>query len=176
MPVVVTQNTHQGLKLTNGGGYTALEVIVDKAYPGHRVSADTTMHFGPVKIQRQRKRPWQRNDVSRKGLPCAAAFACTDYKVQGRTFERVALELRGARATNVDGRVVPAQCDPYGLYVQLSRCRTLDASMLVSKVRKRDLVGNRVPEEMSGAQSRLEELCGRTIRGVLRWLGDCAEI
>ncbi|KAM4054420.1 hypothetical protein HRG_014892 [Hirsutella rhossiliensis] len=37
MPVVVTQNTHQGLKLTNGGGYTALEVIVDKAYPGHRV-------------------------------------------------------------------------------------------------------------------------------------------
>ncbi|KAM4054419.1 PIF1 protein [Hirsutella rhossiliensis] len=129
-----------------------------------------------VKIQRQRKRPWQRNDVSRKGLPCAAAFACTDYKVQGRTFERVALELRGARATNVDGRVVPAQCDPYGLYVQLSRCRTLDASMLVSKVRERDLVGNRVPEEMSGAQSRLEELCGRTIRGVLRWLGDCAEI
>ncbi|KAM4066723.1 PIF1-like helicase [Hirsutella rhossiliensis] len=93
----------------------------------------------------QRKRPWQRNDVSRKGLPCAAAFACTDYKVQGKTLERVALELRGTRTTKMDGTVVPSQCDPYGLYVQLSRCRTLDGIMLVSKVRDRDLVGNRVP-------------------------------
>ncbi|KAM4064047.1 PIF1-like helicase [Hirsutella rhossiliensis] len=75
MPVVVNQNTHQGLKLVNGAG---------------------------VKITAQRKRPWQRNDVSRRGLPCAAAFACTDYKVQGGTLERVALELRGARMTTVE--------------------------------------------------------------------------
>ncbi|KAM4061884.1 PIF1-like helicase [Hirsutella rhossiliensis] len=54
----------------------------------------------------QRKRPWQQNDVSRKGLPCTAAFACTDYKVQGRTLERVALELRGTRTSNIDGRAV----------------------------------------------------------------------
>lgn len=87
----------------------------DRAYPGHRISADMTTHFGPpagiilasestkelhfvgmppgtilltlmsINIQCQRKRPWQQNEVSRKGLPCAAAFACTDYKVQGRT-------------------------------------------------------------------------------------------
>ncbi|KAM4067793.1 AAA domain-containing protein [Hirsutella rhossiliensis] len=125
MPVVVNQNTHQGLKLVNGAGYTAVDVIPDRAFPGHRVSAELIMHFGPpagivlasettkdfhfvgmpagtilltpisVKITAQRKRPWQRNDVSRRGLPCAAAFACTDYKVQGGTPERVALELRG---------------------------------------------------------------------------------
>ncbi|XP_044715322.1 PIF1-like helicase domain-containing protein [Hirsutella rhossiliensis] len=125
MPVVVNHNTHQGLKLVNGAGYTAAEVIVDKAHPGHRLSADMVIHFGPpaaiilgsettkdfrfvgmppgtilltpmsVRIQCHRKRPWQQNDVSRKGLPCAAAFACTDYKVQGGTLERVALELRG---------------------------------------------------------------------------------
>ncbi|KAM4062523.1 ATP-dependent DNA helicase PIF1 [Hirsutella rhossiliensis] len=125
MPVVVNRNTHQGLKLVNGAGYTAAEVIVDKAHPGHRLSADMVIHFGPpaaiilgsettkdfhfvgmppgtilltpmsVRIQCHRKRPWQQNDVSRKGLPCAAAFACTDYKVQGGTLERVALELRG---------------------------------------------------------------------------------
>jgi hypothetical protein len=47
MPVVVNQNTHQGLKLVNGAGYTALDVISDKAHPGHRVSADTILHFGP---------------------------------------------------------------------------------------------------------------------------------
>jgi len=188
--------------MTNGGGYTAVEVIIDKAFPGHRVSADTAVHFGPpaglvlasettrdlhfvgmppgtallapmsVKIPCQRKRPWQRNDVSRKGLPCAAAFACTDYKVQGRSLDLVALELRGTRTTNVGGRVVPAQCDPYSLYVQLSRCRTLDGITLLSKVRERDLVGNRVPEEMRAAQATLEELSEKTLREAVDWLGE----
>ncbi|XP_044715960.1 PIF1-like helicase domain-containing protein [Hirsutella rhossiliensis] len=32
MPVVVNHNTHQGLKLVNGASYSAVEVIVDKAY------------------------------------------------------------------------------------------------------------------------------------------------
>ncbi|KJZ70119.1 hypothetical protein HIM_10489 [Hirsutella minnesotensis 3608] len=205
MPVVVNHNTHQGMKLVNGASYSAVEVIVDKAYPGHRISADMTIHFGPpagiilesettkdlhfvgmppgtilltpmsVRIYRQRKWPWQRNDVSRKGLPCAAAFACTDYKVQGRTLERVALELRGTRTTKVDGMVVPSQCDPYSLYVQLSRCRTLDGIMLVSKVRERDLVGNRVPEETNAAQARLEVLSDRTVEEALGWLDGDAE-
>ncbi|KAM4067988.1 PIF1 protein [Hirsutella rhossiliensis] len=167
MPVVVTQNTHQGLKLTNGGGYTALEVIVDKAYPGHRVSADTTMHFGPWR----RRRPRSTTSASGSGRGSATTSAerpavrggLRMYRLQGARQNVRARGPRatGARATNVDGRVVPAQCDPYGLYVQLSRCRTLDASMLVSKVRKRDLVGNRVPEEMSGAQSS-----GRRTKGV----------
>ncbi|KAG7403652.1 ATP-dependent DNA helicase PIF1 [Fusarium oxysporum f. sp. rapae] len=107
MPVVVNQNTHQGLKLVNGASYTALEVIIDKAFPGYRVSADTILHFGPpagilltsettaefhfvgmppgtilltpmsIRIECQRKRPWQQHDVTRKGLPCTPAFACT---------------------------------------------------------------------------------------------------
>ncbi|KJZ68216.1 hypothetical protein HIM_12394 [Hirsutella minnesotensis 3608] len=202
MPVVVNHNTHQGLKLVNGASYTALEVVIDKSYPGHRVSADMAVHFGPpagimlesettrhfhfvgmppgtvlltpmsVRIQCQRKRPWQQNDVSRRGLPCAAAFACTDYKVQGGTLERVALELRGTRTVIVGGQMVPSQCDPYSLYVQLSRCPTLDGIMLISKARARDLVGNRVPEEMSAAQARLEDLSERTVREALSWLGD----
>ncbi|KJZ68516.1 hypothetical protein HIM_12092 [Hirsutella minnesotensis 3608] len=162
IPIVVNHNTHQGLKLVDGASYTAVEVILDKSYPGHRVSADMTVHFGPpagvmlesettkeahfvgmppgtilltpmtAKIQCQRKRPWQQNDVSRKGLPCVAAFACTDYKVQGRTLERVALELRGTRTSIIEGRAVSSPCDPYSLYVQLSRCPTLDGIMLVS--------------------------------------------
>jgi len=202
IPVVINHNTHQGLKLVNGASYTALEVILDETHPGHRISANMTVHFGPpagiilesettkdihfvgmpsgtvlltpmsVRIQCQRKRPWQRNDVSRKGLPCAAAFACIDYKVQGRMLERVALELRGTRTTNVDGRIVPSQCDPYSLYVQLSRCSSLDGIMLVSKVRERDLVGNCVPPEMTAAQARLEQLSNRTIREAMRWLDD----
>ncbi|XP_044717320.1 PIF1-like helicase domain-containing protein [Hirsutella rhossiliensis] len=181
MPVVVNQNTHQGLKLVNGAGYTAVDVIPDRAFPGHRVSAELTMHFGPpagivlasettrdfhfvgmpagtilltpisVKITAQRKRPWQRNDVSRRGLPCAAAFACTDYKVQGGTLERVALELRGE---DDDGRGEGGAV----------------AVRPVQPVRERDLVGNRVPEEMTAAQARLEELSRQTTQEAADWL------
>ncbi|KAK8912236.1 hypothetical protein VCV18_012633 [Metarhizium anisopliae] len=106
MPIVVNKNTLQGLKLVNGASYTAVDVVLDKAYPGHRISADTILHFGPpaaivlmadstkafkfvgmpprtillaplrTRINCERKRPWQQTDCSRKGLPCTAAFAC----------------------------------------------------------------------------------------------------
>ncbi|KAG7413173.1 ATP-dependent DNA helicase PIF1 [Fusarium oxysporum f. sp. raphani] len=199
MPVVVNKNTHQGLKLVNGASYTALDIIVDKAHPGHRVNEETVLHFGPpagivlasettrdfhfvgmpagtvlltpisTMIECQKKRPWQRKNVSRRGLPCAAAFACTDYKVQSKTLNRVVLELRGARTTNIDGEAVPAQCDPYSLYVQLSRCRTLRGITLLSEVRERDFVGNRVPENMVAAEEKLERLSDKTIRDAACW-------
>lgn len=199
MRVVVNKNTHQGLKLVNGASYAALDIILDKAHPGHRINAETVLHFGPpagivvasettrdfgfvgmppgtilltpisTKIECQRKRPWQKSNVSRRGLPCAAAFACTDYKVQSKTLDRVALELRGTRTTNVDGEAVPTQCDPYSLYVQLSRCRSLDGIMLLSKARERDFVGNKVPENMVAAEERLEQLSEVTIRGAESW-------
>ncbi|KAM4061026.1 PIF1-like helicase [Hirsutella rhossiliensis] len=106
MPVVVNQNTHQGLKLVNGAGYTAVDVIPDRAFPGHRVSAELIMHFGRRRASCwPRRRPRTSTSAAEaamaaqrrqpEGLPCAAAFACTDYKVQGGTPERVALELRG---------------------------------------------------------------------------------
>jgi hypothetical protein len=122
-----------------------------------------------TKIECQRKRPWQQSDVSRRGLPCAAAFACTDYKVQGRTLGRVALELRGTRTTKVNGEAVPSQCDPYSLYVQLSRCPSLDGILLLFKARERDVVGNTVPENMVAAEKRLELLSDATIRDAESW-------
>ncbi|RSL84093.1 hypothetical protein CDV31_016749 [Fusarium ambrosium] len=49
IPIVVNHNTHQGLKLVNGASYSAaVEVIVDKAYQGRRISADLSVHFGPL--------------------------------------------------------------------------------------------------------------------------------
>ncbi|XP_044714505.1 PIF1 protein [Hirsutella rhossiliensis] len=126
-----------------------------------------------VRIQRQRKRPWQQNDVSRKGLPCAAAFACTDYKVQGNAGARGA-RVAGTRTTNVGGRAVPSQCDPYSLYVQLSRCPTLDGIMLVSKVRRGTWweTGSPGDDRSTGEAGGLSD---RTVREALRWLGDEVE-
>lgn len=47
MPVVVNKNTYMGLKLVNGSSYIAFNVIIDKAYPKHRVFFDTVLYFGP---------------------------------------------------------------------------------------------------------------------------------
>ncbi|PVH67870.1 hypothetical protein DL98DRAFT_564766 [Cadophora sp. DSE1049] len=131
MPVVVNQNTYQGLKLVNGASYTALETTVNVRF--------ISMPPGTILLT---PRPWQQNAVTRKGLPCTAAFACTDYK-----------------------------CDLYGLYVQLSRCTSLGGIMLLSRARERDVVGNTISENMAGAEKRLEQLRETTIRGVGERIG-----
>ena len=77
--------------------------------------------------------------------------------------------MRGTRSTNVQGVAVPSQCDPYSLYVQLSRSRSLDGIMLLSKVRERDIIGITVPESMVVAEKRLEELSDATIREAESW-------
>lgn len=69
----------------------------------------------------------------------------------------------------VYGQAVPSQCDPYSLYVQLSRSASLQGIMLLSKVRERDIVGNTVPENMVRAEKRLEELSEATIRETETW-------
>lgn len=139
MPIVVNHNTHQGLKVVNCASDTALEVILDTAYPSHWM-ADMVLHFGLL------------------AGSCSRPRRRTSF-----TPERVSLELRGMRVTNVGGQIVPSQCDPYSLHVQLSRCPSLDGIMLVFKVRKRDLVGNMVPKDMTAAGSRLGELSCKTI-------------
>ncbi|KJZ70841.1 hypothetical protein HIM_09755 [Hirsutella minnesotensis 3608] len=73
MAVVVNHNTHQGLKLVNGAGYRAVEVILDKAYPGHQVSADTTDNplraagGGNTRVGNDGRVPLRR-DATRHGL------------------------------------------------------------------------------------------------------------
>lgn len=200
MAIVVNKNTHQGLKVVNGAAYKGVDVILNKSYPGHRISSNIILHFGPpaaiilssestkdlnfvgmpsgtilltpvsVKMDCQKKRAWQRTDCRRRGLPCTAAFACTDYKVQSRTLDKVALELRGTRTMTVRGQAVPSACDPYSLYVQLSRCTTLDGVMLLSEVRERDFIGNKVPQSMTAAIDELMELSQRTIEEFEAWV------
>jgi hypothetical protein len=122
-----------------------------------------------TKIECQKKRLWQYRDLTRRGLPCAPAFACTDYNVQGRTLGKVALELKGTGTTKVDGRGVPSQCDPYNLYVQLPRCQSLDGIKLLSKAREGDFVGNKVPVNMAAAEDRLKLLNNVTVEEAESW-------
>ena len=77
------------MKLVNGASYEVVDVILNKAYPGYWINADTILHFRPpagillasetmkdfhfvgmprgtvllapvsIKIECQKKRPWQ---------------------------------------------------------------------------------------------------------------------
>ncbi|KAH8761641.1 hypothetical protein F5883DRAFT_562620 [Diaporthe sp. PMI_573] len=179
MPVVVTKNINPGLKLVNGAKYKAVEVIPDsKSFPGPAkkfkfddmppgtvLLTPTSAQIPIEKKKRAKKRPWQRHEVSRRGLPCTAAFACTDYKIQGETLVEIALELRGTgtKLNTTTGQLEAGKCDPYSLYVQLSRCTSLDGIMLLSKARVQDIVGNKIPQEMFDGEARLEQLCERTV-------------
>ncbi|KAI6394729.1 hypothetical protein MCOR23_007389 [Pyricularia oryzae] len=121
-----------------------------------------------MKIEPVGKRSWQTRTAYRRGLPCAAAFACTDYKIQGRSLDRIALELRGTLTTRVDGVPVASACDPYSLYVQLSRCTTLGGIKLLSEVREKDFVDNRVPQAMAEAEAVLGRLSEATVEAYER--------
>jgi hypothetical protein len=89
--------------------------------------------------------------------------------VQSRTLNRVALELRGAKTTKINGEAVPSQYNPYSLYVQLSRYLRLDGIMLLSKVRERDFVGNKVADSIVATEERLDSLSEATIREAESW-------
>jgi hypothetical protein len=133
--------------------------------PGTILLTPTSTQIPIEKKRRVKKRPWQRHNVSRRGLPCTAAFACTDYKIQGETLLQIALELRGTgtKLNTKTGQLEPRKCDPYSLYVQLSRCKSLDGIILLSKARVEDIVGNKIPQEMFDGEARLEQLCGGTL-------------
>ncbi|KAH8752750.1 hypothetical protein F5883DRAFT_632941 [Diaporthe sp. PMI_573] len=138
----------------------------DDMPPGTVLLTPTSAQIPIEKKKRAKKRPWQRHEVSRRGLPCTAAFACTDYKIQGETLVEIALELRGTgtKLNTTTGQLEAGKCDPYSLYVQLSRCTSLDGIMLLSKARVQDIVGNKIPQEMFDGEARLEQLCERTVK------------
>ncbi|KAH7025645.1 uncharacterized protein B0I36DRAFT_248705, partial [Microdochium trichocladiopsis] len=159
MPVVVNKNTYTGLKVMNGAEFTTTDIVPDPKFPGYHLADDMSIHFGPplgILLESQDTRglaipglptgtvlirhithtldpanPHYRflsGKCSRRGLPVVPAFVLTDYKAQGKTFEEVLLELRGNRMTNGQ----PSKCDFTSLYVQLSRCRTLQGIKLLS--------------------------------------------
>lgn len=191
MPVVVNKNAYTGLKVVNGAEFTAADIIPDPKFPGYHLADDVTIHFGPplgILLESQDTknlaipglptgtvliRPithtldpansnyrFQSGKCARRGLPVAPAFVLTDYKAQGKTFEHVLLELRGNRMTNGQ----PSKCDFTSLYVQLSRCRTLQGIKLLSPIRHQDFIGNQPDQRILNAMQRLTDLAAETRR------------
>ena len=191
MPVVVNKNIYPGLKVVNGAEFTAADVIPDPRYPGYHLADDVTIHFGPplgILLQSTETKsltiptlppqtvlirptsytldPTYRNfkflsaKCTRRGLPVVPAFVLTDYKAQGKSFVQLLLELRGSRMFNGE----PSKCDFTSLYVQLSRCTTLQGIKLISPIRPQDFIGNRLDQTIVDAMQRLKNLAAETMR------------
>lgn len=189
MPVVVNKNIYTGLKVVNGAEFTAADVMLDPNYPGYHLTDNVTIHFGPplgILLQSIETgnlsvptlpagtvlvRPISQildpsslqfkflsARCTRRGLPVVPAFVLTDYTAQGKTFMGVLLELRGNRVINGQA----SKCNFTSLYVQLSRCRTLQGIRLLSAVRQQDFIGNKLDPIMVAAMQRLEHLAAET--------------
>lgn len=95
----------------------------------------------------------------RRGLACTPSFALTDYKAQGRTFEKIIVDLRSRRA--VSGRI-----DPISAYVSLSRCKTLSGVRMLRPVTLNDWTELGIPQTLRNALNKLEHRSASTLR---RW-------
>jgi hypothetical protein len=96
--------------------------------------------------------PQQQNDVTRRGHS-------TEQDVKSDS-----ARIAGCQDHEDQWRQSRASATPYSLYVQLSRCSRLDGIMLLSKVRQRDFVGNKVADSIVAAAERLDLLSGATIK------------
>ncbi|KJZ69389.1 hypothetical protein HIM_11228 [Hirsutella minnesotensis 3608] len=99
----------------------------------------------------------------RNGTLSQSIVAQTIGQGDDSTWENVrgsALELRGNRVANGE----PSKCDFTSLYVQLSRCTTLQGIKLLSPVRHQDFIGNSLDQAMAGGMQRLKYLAAETRR------------
>ena len=76
--------------------------------------------------------------VTRHQVPVTPAWAITDYKVQGSTYDAVTLDLHRHNISSKDGSSHKRYCS---CYVQLTRVRSLQDLFLLQPVTLKDLSG-----------------------------------
>jgi len=90
---------------------------------------------GPVKIGNL--------SVTRHQVPITPAWAITDYKVQGSTYDAVTLDLHRKSTSSKDGSSHKRYCS---VYVQLTRVRSLQDLSLLQPITLRDV--NAKPDKL----------------------------
>ncbi|KAF8215295.1 hypothetical protein K438DRAFT_1561929 [Mycena galopus ATCC 62051] len=98
--------------------------------------------------------------IARTQLPLVPAYAFTDYKSQGRSLERVIVDLNGARSLQ-------------SLYVMISRATSLNSMSVLRNFTPRTL-HTRLGEDFRREFERLEELDALTKAAYGRSLADRA--
>ncbi|KAK0747290.1 hypothetical protein B0T21DRAFT_271187, partial [Apiosordaria backusii] len=110
-------------------GSKTLEARVDGLPPGTIAVMYSTIPMGGTICKARSGLPGRRSEpVRRTGLPITFAVSMIDYKSQGKGFEDAILTLQGkTKAMNFES-----------FYVQLSRCRSLNALRLLEPLRLKD--------------------------------------
>lgn len=194
MPVVTTKNSMPSLKLINRTEFSAAGIVPAKEYPGITIAKGVFLHFGPpaaILLRSESSRDVQvpglpkgvlmlapesvtmtcqtfrflKQSCIRRGLACVPAFALTDYKAQGRSFDKIFVYICGRRKPE-------DQADPLGMYVALSRCRTLAGICIAGTLRYKDWIG-KIPQGLQNGLHTLQRMSEATIS---RWMnGDGIE-
>jgi len=96
--------------------------------------------------------------VTRHQVPVTPAWAVTDYKVQGSTYEAVTLDLHRQNISSKNGSSHKRYCS---VYVQLTRVRSLLSLFLLQPVTLEDLNGK--PDKLLVVEDqRIEQLAMST--------------
>ena len=98
--------------------------------------------------------------ITRRQVPMSPAFALTDYKVQGSTYQNAVLDLSWRSKAVGENASHKRYCS---VYVQLSRLRSLKGVRLLQPVTFND-VNNKMHPQLYKEDSRLEQLAAETIR------------
>jgi hypothetical protein len=76
--------------------------------------------------------------VTRHQVPVTPAWAITEYKAQGSTYDSIVVDLHRQSVNTTDGSSHQRNCS---IYVQLSRTRSLQGLSLLEPVTLKDLNG-----------------------------------
>jgi hypothetical protein len=166
MPVCLNENKFTALQVANGSLFEAVGIVPNPSSQVFSCSATVRIHVGnPLGIilqsdvtkafrfpnippgtvlipsQKHSVETHDKKTCQRIGLPCTPGFALTDFKSQGKNLENAILGLYGRADRRQDGTL--DKCEFTSLYVQLSRCKTLQGIQLLKPVNVEDFVAIR---------------------------------
>jgi hypothetical protein len=101
--------------------------------------------------------------INREQIPISPAFALTEYKVQGSTYQEAVLDLSWRSTPHGQDAMHKRYCS---VNVQLSRLRTLIGVRLIEPVTFNDL-DNKMHPELANEDLRLASLAAETMKGIL---------
>ena len=175
MPMMVMKNIFQSLGVANGSVFTAMDVLPDPSSEQIELPGGVIIHSRPpicllimsestksiqlpgldtgvvplLPISEPVTRQGRASYTWQTGLPCTPSFAITDYKSQSQSFDKACLDIDSSSSFS-------------SLYVNLSRCRTLEGVSLLRPIPQ--TVWNKEPSNsIKTGMMRLEELSQRTV-------------
>ncbi|KAI0976119.1 hypothetical protein F4678DRAFT_469165 [Xylaria arbuscula] len=166
MPIVINKNIYTKLKIINKVKFTAppLGILLQSTKTKNLIIPSLppeTVLIRPISHTVDPASSYFRflsRKCTRWKLPVVPAFVLTNYKAQGKTFVKILLKLQKIRVTNGQ----PSKCNFTSLYIQLSKCKTLQSIKLLSLIQHQDFISNKLNQTIVDAMQKLRNLADKT--------------